>query len=229
VGLDAAPVVAECPYLPPWPRITTAIPSAREIVVGQVVTDFTLADLDLKPETDDRDYALRVTHVLRGNAHVGDLLDVQYMLPNWPQTRFRSGSEEGTISSCTHLPAAPGEVIALAFDALHPGGPMRSGDLRWVQPPTRYNAVGVIEAKSSRWEREHVTLSQLRALAAMPPTDADQVLPSFAPAPGSAPLAWIAGLIGFWLAIRRFGAHRRFGSRSEVSRADMSAVVTQIP
>ena len=49
------------PLPPPWPDITDAIPTARMIVVGEIVTDFELADLHLGPNQGARDYALRVT------------------------------------------------------------------------------------------------------------------------------------------------------------------------
>jgi hypothetical protein len=203
LGLEASPVSAECPYIPPWPKITPAITSAREIVVGRVVTDFDRAELHLSPNQGPRDYALRVTHVLRGGAHVGDLLDVQYLLPNWPQIKFSGG----VIASCTYLPAAPNEVIALAFDAMQPGGPMRNGDFQWVQPRTRFNAVGVIEASSSR-ERERVTLRQLQALAALPQTDTDLVPPTSGSTSGPEILTWVAGLLALLFGVRRFGTHR---------------------
>ncbi len=142
LGLMAAPVRAECMYLPPWPPITDAIPTAERIVVGEVVPA-TEADLRLGPDQGPREHALRVTHVLRGGSRPGDLLDIQYLLPNWPQTRYKGG--DGTSApSCTYLHAEPGDVIALAFDALQPGGPMTENGVSWIQPPTRYNAVGVL-------------------------------------------------------------------------------------
>lgn len=176
-GLDVAPVAAECPYLPPWPAITTAIPTAREIVVGEIVTEFDPDDLHAEPGGGVPDFVLRVTHVLRGAEEVGDLLDVQYLYPNWPQTRV--AGESYTLASCTSLPVAPGEVIALAFDAVQRGGPMRDSDVEWTQPPTRYNAVGVIKWNAPGhddveiWQqRERVSLSRLSTLASLPPTDA---------------------------------------------------------
>ncbi len=99
--LWASPVAAECSYLPAWPPITTAISTARVIVVGEIVSDFDQSDLHLGSDQGARDYALRVTHVLRGHARVGDLLDVQYLLPNWPQTRIAGIT--GTLASCNYL------------------------------------------------------------------------------------------------------------------------------
>jgi hypothetical protein len=207
-------------YLPPWPDITPAIPTARAIVVGEIVTDFELADLHLGPDQGPRDYALRVTEVLRGDARPGDLIDMQYLGANWPQTRYLGG-DGTTAASCTYLRAAPGEVIALAFDALQPGGPMSENGTKWIQPPTRYNAVGVIKGPGGNagtdWYRERVTLRQLRYLASLPATDtADQV--SSKPPGQGANLLLIAGAIGLGLGLRRFRSPGRTGSAGGAGR-----------
>ena len=174
LGNDALPVSAECMYLPPWPPITDAIPTAQVIVIGEVITA-TEADLRLGPDQGPRDYALRITNVLRGGARSGDLLDIQYLLPNWPQTQFNR--EFGPTPSCTYLRAAPGEVIALALNAVHSGGRMKERDQEWIQLPTRYNAVGVLagpagEAGTDAF-REPVTLPRLVDLTSIPPVNAD--------------------------------------------------------
>ena len=212
IGLGAAPVRAECMYLPPWPDITPAVPTARAIVVGEIVSDFELADLHLGPDQGPRDYALRVTEVLRGDARPGDLVDMQYLGANWPQIRYLGG--DGTsAASCTYLRAAPGEIIALAFDALQPGGPMSENGANWIQPPTRYNAVGVIKgpggnAGTSTY-RQPVTLGRLRALAALPPTDT--ISPLIRSPRPSVIFVLIAGIVGLGLGIRR---HRPAADRS---------------
>lgn len=210
IALRASTVAAECPYLPAWPPISAAIGTARVIVVGEVVSDFDQTDLHLAPDQGARDYALRVTEVLRGDATVGDLLDVQYLLPNWPQTHVAGIT--GTLASCSYLYTTPGEVIAIAFDALQPGGRMTDGDQTWIQPPTRYNAMGVIRTSEafdpdmSPWnDRERVTLRQLRGLASLPMTDTVQ------PARDSsdrAPIILVVGLAAGLLALRRFRESR---------------------
>src|SRR5687768_9800367 len=81
VGLAAQPAFAECMFVPPWPPITQAIPSARSVVIGDVVAGVDEARLGLGPDDGPRDYALRVTRVLRGDARPGELLDIQYLLP----------------------------------------------------------------------------------------------------------------------------------------------------
>jgi hypothetical protein len=212
IGLAPSLVSAECPYLPPWPEITKAIPTAREIVVGVIVTDFDQADLHLGTGQAARDYVLRITHVLRGRAQPGDLLDVQYLQPNWPQIRFFGST--GPTPSCTQLRAAPGEVIALAFEALQPGGPMKQLDYEWVQPLTRYNAVGVIRGPGGDYGtnqyRERVTLRQLRHLASLPQTDTSGPV---APKSGGTSLLLVAGLIGLGLGMQRFRALSGRGRR----------------
>ena len=150
-------------------------------MVGQVVTDFRQEELNLGPNQGRRDYALRIVEVLRGPARPGEVVDVQYLLPNWPQTVFSEAF--GPTPSCTYLRAEPGETIAIAIGALQPGGPMSDAGtgMEWVQPPTRYNAVGLIGPAADRdrgaeWERELVTLQELLELAppeAQLPTDAD--------------------------------------------------------
>lgn len=209
IGSDPPPVSAECPYLPPWPDITKAIPTAREIVVGEIVTDFTAADLHLRADQGPRDYALRITHVLRGGARPGDLIDMQYVQANWPQVRISNTG--GPISSCTYLRAAPGEVIALAFDALQPGGPMKNGKYEWIQPPTRYKAAGVIKGPGGNYGthhyREPVTLRQLQHLASLPPTDSADPAPA-APTGRGTSMLLIAGLLGLGFGLRRFHAAR---------------------
>ena len=199
LGIGALPVFAECPYVPDWPPITGAIPSAREIVVGEIVSDFSQAELDLGSDQAPRDYALRITEVLRGDARPGDLVDVQYLFPNWPWTLF-TGSDE-PVPSCNSFHAVPGEVLALAFDALFPGGRLedQATAREWYQPPTRYHATGVIKAVTTTdgltWtDREMVTLDQLRALAALPRTDAGT--PALAGPASAAASSGIVLLIG---------------------------------
>lgn len=211
IGFRAPPVSAECSYLPPWPPITPAIPSARAIVVGEVVSDFDPAELHIPPDQ-ERAYALRITHVLRGAMKSGDMLDIQFLGANWPQVSSGSG---GPYPSCAHPRAAPGEVIALAFDALQLGGPMRSGNVKWIQPPTRYNAMGVIKgpggSQGTNGYRERVTLAQLRSLAALPQTDTAAPMPLDAVPSSSTDmrLLLLAGGLGLTLALRRFHQQSR--------------------
>lgn len=205
IGFRAPPVSAECSYFPPWPPITPAIQSAREIVVGEVVSDFDPAELHIPPDQ-ERAYALRITHVLRGAMKSGDMLDIQFLGANWPQVSSGSG---GPYPSCAHPRAAPGEVIALAFDALQLGGPMRNGDVKWIQPPTRYNAMGVIKgpggSQGTHGYRERVTLAQLRSLAALPQTDtATPRQVNTIASTADIRLLLLACVVGLWLGLQAF-------------------------
>lgn len=214
LGTHAWPVSAECPFGDAaWPEITPAIPTARLIVVGDVVADYDHEALHLGPDQETRAWVLRITHVLRGDARPGDLLDIQFLLPNWPQTHY-SGAD-GPSPSCTYLRAAPGEVIALAFDALQPGGPMSANREEWIQPPTRYSAVGVIKGPGGNngtgGYRERVTLRQLKTLAALPPTDTATPMQVNAVPSSSIDkrLLLLAGVLGLTLALRRFHQQSR--------------------
>ena len=216
LGSHASSVSAECMYLPPWPPITDAIPTAQVIVIGEVVAA-TEADLRLGPDQGPRDRALWITHVLRGRARPGDLLDIQYLLPNWPQTQFDRAF--GPTPSCTYLRTAPREVIALALDALRPGGRMQERDQEWIQPPTRYNAVGVLAGPVGEVGtddfREPVTLPRLLDLATIPRLDPDPPPP---PSPDGTNLllltALIGTLLGTLLALRRSTISRRWRQKT---------------
>jgi len=204
----AGPVAAECIYVPPFPKISPAIATAREIIVGEVVTDFDPAELGLTAETAP-DRALRVTEVLRGPAKVGDLRDARYLEPNWPWTMSPGSTEP--YPSCGGLPMWPGTVIAIAFDALQPGGVMHDNGMTWVQPPTRYNAAALIEGDAGGG-LSRFSIERLREMAALPPTDT-AMLASTASASGSGPnglsaVLLVAAIGGTLLGLRR-GARPR--------------------
>ena len=211
------PVAAECTFNPPWPDITKAIPSAREIVVGDIVIDFDASQL----KTDDggsREKALRITSVIRGKSRVGDLVDVQFLLPNWPWHKF--SDDFPAFPSCSYLRAFPGERIVIAFDALKLGREIKTNDgVAWYQPRTRYNAMGVLvpsdmtdEWGDADWAREQVTLAQLRALAGLPATDLAE-RPSGQQSNESWPAAIIAGLVAGAFVLWRARASRDIARR----------------
>lgn len=149
LGFAAPPALADCAFLPPFPAIAPAVPSAREIIVGKVTVDFG-AGLSSDPTAD---FGLRIDHVLRGGASVGQVRRITYMYPNWPWLR----SVAPPIPSCTYLLVHKGDVIALAFRALAPDG------------TTRYNAVGWISGNPDP-TLQQVTLAALEQAAALPPT-----------------------------------------------------------
>jgi hypothetical protein len=183
--------LAECTFIPPYPPITKAIPSARDIVVGTVVDG-------------DPAARLRVTEVLRGEHQVGETLSLD-IAPNWPWNRFETYPP---YPSCRSLYANVGEVIALALHARQPAQRIRPTDgVSWEQPATIYNAMGVIVAKPGGpglgEDREVVSLRELRSLAAMPQTDAIGV--PARPATGdSSPIPIILVIVAGFIAAARF-------------------------
>jgi hypothetical protein len=207
-------------FLPPWPKITAAVPSAREIVVGDVVATFDPSQLHTA-DGGPRTKALLVTEEIRGDRKVGDLVDIQYLLPNWPWGR--SSDQTAPYPSCSYLQALPGERIAIAFGAIHPRGPVTSGDFTWIQPRTTYDAMGVVIAKppSAGWGagRQHVTVAELRRLAALPATDA--VAPSTELTPAMPwPLLVVVGIVAGIVVLRRRSSDPQTNARSHMTFSD---------
>lgn len=97
----AGPAAAECMFIPPFPRAEPAIRSAEDVIVGELVPA-SAADLGLAPDEGPRTMALRVTEALRGPKTVGDLVDVEYLEPNWPWIKYRGGNGHA-VPSCTNL------------------------------------------------------------------------------------------------------------------------------
>jgi hypothetical protein len=144
----SSPAKAECPYVPPYPPVTEAARSAREIIVGTVIEN-------VGGQTGD--FRLRIDHVLRGSSTVGDIRRIRFLYPNWPQDTFANGQ---TIASCNMIAASSGEVIAMAFGALAPDG------------KTRYTAISWISGGPENGDEfETTTLAKLQALADLPQTD----------------------------------------------------------
>ena len=144
------PVRAECPFSPTFPPVTHAVRSAREIIVGTVISYVDDPSLFV--------FKLRIDHVLRGSATVGEVRVIRGLRPQWPIYT----NEYGTYTPCTMLEPELGNVIAIAFDAIATDG------------ETRYNAAGWLHG-SSQWmqQEERVSLADLKALAALPMTDAE--------------------------------------------------------
>jgi hypothetical protein len=174
---------AECPYVPDFPPITGAIRSASEIIVGEVTT---VKGIDWSTEFD-----LRIDHVLRGDARVGDVRHIVNLEPHWPYETFNGH----VIESCTLLRAHPGDVIGIAYDALAPDG------------HTRYNAAGWLKGSVEGFQQ--TTLARIESLAALPETDAvvpgpDHQKPSEPPA-----IPILLGTLTAVLSLRRLPVARR--------------------
>jgi hypothetical protein len=144
----ASPAAAECPYIPPYPPVTEAVRSAREIIAGTVLENV---------GGQVYDFRMRIDNVLRGSATIGEVRRVAFLYPKWPLDTTAVG---GTIAPCEAISAAPGNVIALAYDALAPDG------------KTRYNAVSWLSGRPKFQEDfETTTLVEIQALADLPQTD----------------------------------------------------------
>jgi hypothetical protein len=196
--LMATPVAAECTYIPPFPAADDAIRSADEVLIGDIVAVTDVADLGLGPEH-RRDIALRVTEVLRGPRAVGDLVDVQYLEPNWPWT---NGSGYDPFPSCSYLGffVDEGDTIALALGAVQPRQRLEENGEAWIQPRTVYNAMSKVRTSSR--------LADVRYLAGLPPTDLAPPIDSAAPRtdPGFPWLLMVVGVIAGAITWRRTGA-----------------------
>jgi hypothetical protein len=158
------PVAAECMFVPPFPRADAAIRSAQDVIVGDVVPFFDPAALGLGPDDGPREIALRVTEKLRGSHAVGELIDIQYLQPNWPWWKYRGGNGQA-FPSCTYLlsEVEVGETIALALGAVQPRQRLEADGQSWIQPRTIYNAMSKI--------RDPERLAEIRRLAELPQTD----------------------------------------------------------
>lgn len=143
----AEPARAECPYFP-VPPATDAARSAREVIVGTVVEN-----------VGDQlyDFRLRVDHVLRGPAQVGDVRRFDFLFPNWPITE---ASEGEAIAPCEAIPGWTGNVIALSLDAVAPDGRTRYHGASWIDGTPLH-----------RDDVPRTTLAEIEAIAGMPPTD----------------------------------------------------------
>jgi hypothetical protein len=150
----SGPVRAECPYfvIPPAPE---AARSAREVIVGTVVEN-----------VGDQlyDFRLRIDHVLRGPAKVGDIRRFTSLYPGWPFARDGNGkvilTDEGKpFAPCEPIPWK-GDVIALSLDAVAPNGKTRYNAASWISGDLPINR-----------DLPRTTLAEMRRLAEMPQTD----------------------------------------------------------
>ena len=204
LSLSASPVSAECSYVPPWPKATEAIQSAKAVIVGDVIEDFDMAEMGLSEASAGRRLrALRVIEVLRGDYHIGQLVDIEPLTANWPWA-WAGGDEGGPIGSCSTNPGWAGDRIVLVLDAVQPKQQLQDTGQSWVQPRTVHNAVGVLEAGPTGLDgRERVTMQVILRLVALPMTDTTprrQPLPN--PGEPLAP-AVLAGLLAGLLVWRR--------------------------
>jgi hypothetical protein len=154
-GVTVAWLAGPTPVKAEWPRFpvrsaTNAARSADEIIVGTVIEN--VRD---SPE----DFRLRIDHVLRGDARPGEVRRFKSLYPGWPMARAANGA---LYPPCAPIPAWKGDVIEISLGALAP------------DDKTRYNGASWISGFIPQYRRDDLprtTLEQMRALAAMPPTD----------------------------------------------------------
>jgi hypothetical protein len=191
----SGPAWAECPYfaIPPAPE---AARSAREVVIGTVVEN-----------VGDQlyDFRLRIDHVLRGPAKVGDIRRFEFLYPGWPFARDGDGrvvlTDQGKpFAPCEAIPGWKSNVIALALDAV-------ASDAK-----TRYNAASWISGDLPiNRDLPQTTLAEMVRFSGMPQTDTS-------PSPGAVgdrrlpPIAaLVLGAIAALLAVAALNKRGRFG------------------
>ena len=141
-------VLAECPFFV-IPPATAAAPSAREIIVGTVVENV---------GGSYEDFRLRIDHVLRGPAKVGDVRRFDNVYPGWPVAGVTDTGEPFT--PCAPIPGFRGNVIALSLGALAPDGTTRYNAASWLSGKLPYNR-----------DLPRTTLAEMRSLISAPRTD----------------------------------------------------------
>lgn len=184
-----SPARAECSYFV-IPSVTVAAASAQEVIVGTVVEN-----LD---DHQQYDYSLRIDHVLRGPARVGDIRRITFLYPNWPPLELPDGTK---LAPCDAIPGWEGNVIAFSLDALAPDG------------VTRYNAAAWISGNFPR-DMPRTTLTEIAAAAGMPSTDTGDAAP-LAERDSSLPVIALAVITTTLLAVHRFERQRRLLRHSD--------------
>ena len=188
-------VRAECPYVV-IPPATEAARTARQIIVGTVVENV---------NESVGDFRLRIHHVLRGPARVGDVRRFKAVFPGWPPSDFPL-PDGRPFMPCEPIPGWKGNVIAFLLDALAPDG------------ETRYNAASWINGRVPlNWEMPRTTLAEMRRLAALPPTDT-VVSAVTQPDRGTTTTLVAIGLVSFVVLVVSFPGRQRARARYERAR-----------
>lgn len=180
IGIST-PVRAECPWFP-IPPATDAATSAREIVVGTVIEN-----------VDDQlfDFRLRIDHVLRGTAMVGEVRRFDWLYPGWPFIESAGvlvlNHKGEPVPPCEPIPGWKGNVIALSLAAVAPDGETRYNAASWISGNLPINR-----------DLPRTTLPEMKRIAAMPPTDTAlgyEPIPESDPLPGTAILLMGVGVL----------------------------------
>ena len=182
-----APASAECPYFP-IPPATEAARSAREVIVGTVIENV---------GGDIFDFRVRIDHVLRGPASVGDVRRFEALYPGWPLTETSDGT---LIAPCEPIPGSTGNVIAFALDALAPDGTTRYSAASWIAGDLTINR-----------DVPRTTLAEMQRLAALPATDTTDAVATVAAMdrPTIDPVVVLLAVFLSALGVGLFGPRRR--------------------
>ncbi len=187
----STPARAECSLFP-VPPATDAARSAREVVVGTVIENV---------GGQLYDFRLRIDHVLRGPAQVGDVRRLEFFGYGWPLALREDGT---TVSPCQALPGWKGNVIALAVDAFAPDGKARYNAASWFAG-----------APLHRDDVPRTTLAEMRSSTELPTTDAGLTEPAALPPSSDSgpPVIALAGLAAAAVAVLsiRRGTYRPRG------------------
>ena len=141
--------------------------------------------------------ALRVTEVLRGPKAVGDLVDIEFLEPNWPWIKYPGGNGQA-VPSCTYLvmEANVGDTIVLALGAVQPQQRLENEGLSWIQPRTTYNAMSKV--------RSAAKLAEIRRIGGLPETaiapkvEADRAADQEAPQLLAFAVGILCGAVAWW-------------------------------
>lgn len=174
----AAPVAAECTQLNPWPSFRIAARSAQTILVGEVVQGYDFDSTDSAVT-----FQFRVDETFRGRSE--PLIEFRHAVQSTPPPAICPGDSV--------LRVKVGDVIALAFDSRAAGA------------ATPVLAVGYIRGDPDTFlmpDIEHLTLDEVRRLAAMPETDTVDIRPL--PDQRVPVIPWVvAAALGVYLSLRR--------------------------
>lgn len=147
LSTTATPVAAECTQLDRWPSFTEAAPSAKRIIVGEVVESYFDDSAD-----NAITFRMRVDEVLRGRSRRAlEFRDV-----------VRSGAPLTICPGDSILRVRVGDILAFAFDARVASSPDPVLAVAWIRgTPDDFLMPGA----------ERLTLAEVRSLAALPATD----------------------------------------------------------
>ncbi len=103
-----------------FPPATEAASTAREIFVGTVIENV---------GTQLYDFRVRIDHVYRGKAQVGDVRRFKFVKAGWPLIELPDGTK---TPPCPAIPASEGNVVAFALKATASDGKTVYNAASWI-------------------------------------------------------------------------------------------------